>query len=173
MAQREVFFLFLLLFFLFSFSFYFQIQLKIPNFHLCSQQLKCNKHKYQHAEISILPIKAARGRLPPLVLPSINLHRPSISSNLHRSSVCLVPRLIRQHPTSHVGSCAPTPRLTGSPAPAQAALARPPGKSRSPTARHGPPRREAPPHAGFELLPTCRLRHGSPARRGCLPALRL
>jgi hypothetical protein len=123
--------------------------------------------------LSILPIKAARGRLPPLVLPSINLHRPSISSNLHRSSVCLVPRLIRQHPTSHVGSCAPTPRLTGSPAPAQAALARPPGKSRSPTARHGPPRREAPPHAGFELLPTCRLRHGSPARRGCLPALRL
>jgi hypothetical protein len=33
---------------------------------------------------SILPIKAARGRLPPLVLPSVNLHRPIASVNLHR-----------------------------------------------------------------------------------------
>jgi hypothetical protein len=29
-------------------------------------------------------IKAARGRLPPLVLPSVNLHRPLASVNLHR-----------------------------------------------------------------------------------------
>jgi hypothetical protein len=36
--------------------------------------------------ISILPIKALRGRLPPLVLPSANLHRPLASVNLHRSS---------------------------------------------------------------------------------------
>jgi hypothetical protein len=34
--------------------------------------------------LSILPIKAARGRLPPLVLPSVNLHRPLASVNLHR-----------------------------------------------------------------------------------------
>jgi hypothetical protein len=29
-------------------------------------------------------IKAVRGRLPPLVLPSVNLHRPLASVNLHR-----------------------------------------------------------------------------------------
>jgi hypothetical protein len=50
--------------------------------------------------LSILHIKAARGRLPPLVLPSMNLHRLSISSNPHRPSVRLFPRLIGQHPTS-------------------------------------------------------------------------
>lgn len=54
----------------------------------------------------------------------MNLRRPSISSNLHRPSVRFVAP--PDPPTSHVRSCAPTPRLTGSPAPAQTALARPP-----------------------------------------------
>uniref|UniRef100_A0A804QXW5 Alpha/beta-Hydrolases superfamily protein n=1 Tax=Zea mays TaxID=4577 RepID=A0A804QXW5_MAIZE len=54
----------------------------------------------------------------------MNLRRPSISSNLHRPSVRFVAP--PDPPTSHVRSCAPTPRLTGSPALAQTALARPP-----------------------------------------------
>jgi hypothetical protein len=36
------------------------------------------KGKKKEKKKSILPIKAVRGRLPPLVLPSANLHRPSI-----------------------------------------------------------------------------------------------
>jgi hypothetical protein len=59
--------------------------------------------------ISILPIKAVRGRLPPLVLPSVNLHRSIASVNLHRpplltptfvlvSTPTFVPRLPLSHP---------------------------------------------------------------------------
>jgi hypothetical protein len=53
--------------------------------------------------ISILPIKALRGRLPPLVLPSANLHRPLASVNLHRSSA---------HPTFVPPPPTPPPRVS-------------------------------------------------------------
>jgi hypothetical protein len=98
-------------------------------------------------------IKAARGSLPPLVLPSMNLHRPSISSNLHRSSVRLVPP--PDPPTSHVHSCASTPRLTGSPAPAQDVLARPPGKPSLTCLRRAPwtPSPQPPPHSSSRKPP--------------------
>jgi hypothetical protein len=44
-------------------------------------------------------IKAARGRLPPLVLPSTNLHHPSTSIK-SKLSVYVPPPLIHQHPRS-------------------------------------------------------------------------
>jgi hypothetical protein len=51
---------------------------------------------------SILPIKALSGRLPPLVLPSANLHRPLAFVNLHRPPAYAHVR----PPASH----SPTPR---------------------------------------------------------------
>jgi hypothetical protein len=98
-------------------------------------------------------IKAARGSLPPLVLPSMNLRRPSISSNLHRPSMRLVPP--PDPPTSHVRLCAPTPRLTGSLASAQATLARPLDNPSLTCLRRPPwpPSPQPPPHSSSRKPP--------------------
>ena len=69
--------------------------------------------------ISLLHIKAVRGRLPPLVLPSLNLHRPLASVNLHRPTAHahvrpppppLPPRVSRRRPASPLQSAA-LPRI--------------------------------------------------------------